>query len=325
MNGKTPDLVALRKKTEQLRYNLIAMMDYAGSGHPGGSLSVLEIMTSLYYDGFLKVDAKNPQDPDRDRFVISKGHASPTQYVILADLGYYGKDKLRVFDKNNSMLPKHCNRKLTPGVDASTGALGQGMSMAVGMALAARADDAKYRTYCVLGDGECQSGEIWEAAMSASKYKLGNLKVIVDNNRLQIDGFSDDIMPLGDQRAKWSAFGWHVEVCDGHNLEELRNAFTKMEAVTDKPSVLIANTVKGNGVSFMENEADWHSRKMTHAEGAEALAEIAAAYEKMGFGEIESSIMFLDAQELAELTGKAWPAAAACSTSAKTSKRSASR
>ena len=322
MNGKTPDLVALRKKTEQLRYNLIAMMDYAGSGHPGGSLSVLEIMTSLYYDGFFKVDAKNPQDPDRDRFVISKGHASPTQYVILADLGYYGKDKLRVFDKNNSMLPKHCNRKLTPGVDASTGALGQGMSMAVGMALAARADDAKYHTYCVLGDGECQPGEIWEAAMSAAKYKLGNLKVIVDNNRLQIDGFSDDIMPLGDQRAKWSAFGWHVEVCDGHNLEELRNAFTKMEAVTDKPSVLIANTVKGNGVSFMENEADWHSRKMTHAEGAEALAEIAAAYEKMGFGEIESSIMFLDAQEL---TGKAWPAAAACSTSAKTSKRSASR
>ena len=222
MNGKTPDLVALRKKTEQLRYNLIAMMDYAGSGHPGGSLSVLEIMTSLYYDGFLKVDAKNPQDPDRDRFVISKGHASPTQYVILADLGYYGKDKLRVFDKNNSMLPKHCNRKLTPGVDALTGALGQGMSMAVGMALAARADDAKYRTYCVLGDGECQSGEIWEAALSAAKYKLGNLKVIVDNNRLQIDGFSDDIMPLGDQRAKWSALGWHVEVCDGHMLQPLQ-------------------------------------------------------------------------------------------------------
>lgn len=170
MNGKTPDLVALRKKTEQLRYNLIAMMDYAGSGHPGGLLSVLEIMTSLYYDGFLKVDAKNPQDPDRDRFVISKGHASPTQYVILAD----------------------------------------------------RADDAKYCTYCVLGDGECQSGEIWEAAMSAAKYKLGNLKVIVDNNRLQIDGFSDDVMPLGDQRAKWSAFGWHVEVCDGHMLQPLQ-------------------------------------------------------------------------------------------------------
>ena len=127
-----------------------------------------------------------------------------------------------MFDKNNSMLPKHCNRKLTPGVDALTGALGQGMSVAVGMALAARADDAKYRTYCVLGDGECQSGEIWEAAMSAAKYKLGNLKVIVDNNRLQIDGFSDDIMPLGDQRAKWSALGWHVEVCDGHMLQPLQ-------------------------------------------------------------------------------------------------------
>ena len=305
MKELTMHTAALRKKAEELRYNLVAMMDYAGSGHPGGSLSIVEIMTELYYDGFLKQDAGNPQDPARDRFVMSKGHASPTQYVILADKGYYSADKLRVFDKNNSMLPKHCNRKLTPGVDASTGALGQGMSMALGMALAARADDAGYRVYCILGDGECQSGEIWEAAMCAAKYRLGNLKVIVDNNRLQIDGFSDDVMPLGSQQAKWSAFGWHVEICDGHNLSELHDALTRMNEITDQPCVLIANTVKGNGVSFMENEADWHSRKMTHDEGAQALAEIAANYEKRGFGDIRESVKFLNAQELAELTGKA--------------------
>jgi len=305
MDVKSCDFRLLCQKTEELRYNLVAMMDYAGSGHPGGSLSVLEIMTTLYYGGFLKIDPQNPLDPKRDYLVISKGHSSPTQYVILADKGYFEKDKLRVFDKDNSMLPKHCNRKLTPGVDASTGALGQGMSMAVGMALADRADEAKYNVYCVLGDGECQSGEIWEAAMSASKYQLGNLKVIVDNNRLQIDGFSNDVMPLGDQRAKWEAFGWHVETCNGHSLQELYDCLSKMEKIKNQPCVLIADTVKGKGVSYMENESDWHSRKMTKAEGAQALAEIAANYERLGYGDIEKSIMFLSHQELAELTRKA--------------------
>lgn len=304
MDRKKPDMKLLRRKTEELRYNLVAMMDFAGSGHPGGSLSVLEIITELYYGDFLKIDPLDPKDPARDRFVMSKGHASPAQYVILADKGFYEKDKLRVFDQNNSMLPKHCNRKLTPGVDASTGALGQGMSMAVGMAMAGKMDKAGYKVYTVLGDGECQSGEIWEAAMSASKYKLDNLKAIVDNNRLQIDGFSDDIMPLGDLKAKWEAFGWHVEVCNGHSLEELYDRLEKMEEIKDKPAVLIANTVKGRGVSFMENEVDWHSRKMTRQEGARALDEIAKEYERYGFGRIEDSIMFLSREELGELTGK---------------------
>ena len=305
MAEKDLDFKFLRKKTEELRYNLVAMMDYAGSGHPGGSLSSVEILSVLYYGGVLKkLDPKNPQDPERDRFVMSKGHASPTQYVILADLGYYPKETLRVFDKNNSMLPKHCNRKLTPGVDASTGALGQGMSMAVGMAMAGKMDDASYDVYCVLGDGECQSGEIWEAAMSAAKYKLDNLKVIVDKNGLQIDGFSDDIMPLGDQKAKWEAFGWNAVVCSGHSLEELAHAFEEAGQVKDKPSVIIAATAKGKGVSFMENEADWHSRKMTKEEGAQALEEIAAAYRLYGFDNIEDSILFLNEEELAQLTGK---------------------
>ncbi len=304
MGNKISDFKMLRKKNEELRYNLVAMMDYAGSGHPGGSLSSMEILTTLYYGGFLRTDAEHAKDANRDRFVMSKGHASPAQYVILADQGYYSKDTLRVFDANNSMLPKHCNHKLTPGVDASTGALGQGMSMAVGMAMAAQMDGAGYDVYCVLGDGECQSGEIWEAAMSAAKYRLDNLKVIVDNNRLQIDGFSDDIMPLGDQKAKWEAFGWNVEVCDGHDLEALHKALASMASVEGKPSVLIADTTKGKGVSFMENDADWHSRKMTKAEGVQALKEIKEAYEAYGFEDIESSIMFLSPEELAELTGK---------------------
>ena len=299
------ELDALRKKNEELRYNLVAMMDYAGSGHPGGSLSILEVITELYYDGFLRVDPAHPNDPDRDRFVMSKGHASPTQYVVLADRGFIEKDALRVFDKNNSMLPKHCNRKLTPGVDASTGALGQGMSMAVGMALAGKMDQNPYDVYCILGDGECQSGEIWEAAMSAAKYKLDNLKVVVDNNHLQIDGFSDDVMPLGDLKAKWEAFGWHVVTCSGHDMEALRKCFEEMKSVSGKPSVMIAETVKGNGVSFMENEADWHSRKMTREEGAKALAEIEENYAKLGYGDVKNSILFLNAEELAELTGKA--------------------
>ena len=305
MKERITDCSLLRKKTEELRYNLVAMMDYAGSGHPGGSLSVLEIITALYYGGMMNIDPEHPECPDRDRFVMSKGHASPAQYVILADQGFFPREKLREFDADNSMLPKHCNRKLTPGVDASTGALGQGMSMAVGMAMAARTEaEANYQVYCILGDGECQSGEIWEAAMSAAKYGLDPLKVVVDNNRLQIDGFSDDIMPLGDMAAKWDAFGWKVYVCDGHDLNALTGALEEMSRVSGKPCVLIANTTKGRGVSFMEDEADWHSRKMTKEEGASALREIAGRYRELGFGDVRESILFLDRSELAALIGE---------------------
>lgn len=294
------DFNQLRKKTEELRYNLTAMMAYAGSGHPGGSLSVLEIMTTLYYGGVMKCDARNPQAEDRDRFVMSKGHASPTLYVILADLGYFPAEKLKEFDANDSMLPKHCNRLKTPGIEASTGALGQGFSMALGMALAGKMDGSRHSIYCALGDGECQSGEVWEAAMAAAKYGLNNFKAVIDNNRLQIDGFTDDIMPLGDLKAKWEAFGWHVEECDGHDLKALRQCFDNMNKITDRPQILIANTVKGKGVSFMENEADWHSRKMTKEEGAAALEEIEKAYSQYGDG-IEDTILFLNAEELKEL------------------------
>ncbi len=298
MGEMIQDFQQLRKKTEEIRYNLVAMMAYAGSGHPGGSLSAVETMTTLYYGGVMNCDGKNPQDESRDRFVMSKGHASPTLYVILADLGYFPAEKLKEFDANDSMLPKHCNRLKTPGVEASTGALGQGFSMALGMALAGKMEDGNdYDVYCILGDGECQSGEVWEAAMAAAKYGLDNFKVIVDNNRLQIDGFTDDVMPLGDLKGKWEAFGWYADECDGHDLEALKGAFDKMKSVKEKPQVLIANTIKGKGVSFMENEADWHSRKMTKAEGAKALAEIAEASQTVA-PDIEESILFLNPEEL---------------------------
>ncbi len=301
MYTEMKEVTELRKKAEEIRYNLIAMMGYAGSGHPGGSLSAVEIMTSLYYNGVMKYNPCDPLAEDRDRFVMSKGHASPTLYVILADLGYFPSEKLKEFDANDSMLPKHCNRKKTPGVEASTGALGQGFSMALGMAFAERMnEEVDFDVYCMLGDGECQSGEVWEAAMAATKYGLDNFKVIVDNNRLQIDGFTDDIMPLGDLKAKWEAFGWHVEECDGHDLEALKKAFDAMASVEGKPQVLIANTTKGKGVSFMEDIADWHSRKMTKEECVQALKETSDVYDTFA-EKIEESVKFLDPEELGKL------------------------
>lgn len=303
MSTVLQDLIQLGKKAEEIRYNLTAMMAYAGSGHPGGSLSAVEIMTALYYGGVMKYDPQNPQAASRDRFVMSKGHASPVLYVTLADLGYFPTEKLKEFDANDSMLPKHCNRLKTPGVEASTGALGQGFSMALGMALAERMDVNNWQIYCVLGDGECQSGEVWEAAMAAAKYKLDNLKVIIDNNRLQIDGFTEDIMPLGDLKAKWEAFGWYATECDGHDLKELLSAFDEMSVVKGRPQVLIANTTKGKGISYMENEADWHSRKMTKSESAQALAEIESKYETYS-QDIRESILFLNQDELQTLRQK---------------------
>ena len=276
----------IRLQNEKNRYELIKMMAYAGSGHPGGSLSMLEIATALYYGGILKFDPANPNMPDRDRLIVSKGHASPTLYVILADLGFFPKENLKVFDKPDSMLPKHCNRFKTPGIEASTGALGQGFSMAIGMAMAERLDkEYSYKVFCVLGDGEAQSGEVWEAAMSAAHFKLDNLITILDNNGLQIDGKTNEIMSLGDIRAKWEAFGWEVLECSGHDLKDIISSLSELKGNAnrnEKPKILIANTIKGNGISFMENEADWHSRAITKDEEAQAISEIVSASKELG-------------------------------------------
>jgi len=269
-------LAYVRDMADLTRYNLLAMLTYCGSGHPGGSLSVVEILSALYYGGVLRYDPGNPQLPDRDRLVLSKGHASPAQYIILAELGFFPKEWLKEFDANGSRLPKHCNRFLTPGIEASTGALGQGISMSVGMALAQKMDFIPYNIYCIIGDGECQSGNLYEAVIAAGKYKLDNMKVILDKNGLQIDGNVEEIMPLGDVGNMWSAMGWKVWSCDGHNVENLLRIFEEMKDYKGKPQLLIANTIKGKGVSFMENNVDWHSDKINHQQGVLALEEAAA-------------------------------------------------
>lgn len=262
-------------KAKQIRYDLVKMLADAGSGHPGGSLSLIEILTTLYFGGVMKYDPKKPDMPDRDRFVLSKGHGSPALYVVLAELGYFPKEWLKEFDASGSRLPKHADRFKTPGIEASTGALGQGISIAIGMALAERLDKKNnYTTYCVLGDGECDSGNVWEAVMSATKFKLDNLVTIVDKNRLQVDGFTDEVMPLYDLDKKFKSFGWYTTEANGHDVSDLLKKIKRAKRVKEKPAVIIAHTVKGKGVSFMENEAIWHSAKVTPDLAKIALKEL---------------------------------------------------
>jgi len=265
----------LKCKAAKLRYNLIAMLAFAGSGHPGGSLSLIEILTALYYGDILKYNSKNPKDPKRDRLVMSKGHGSPTLYLILADLGFFPISCLREFDVSGSMLPKHCNRFKTPGIEASTGALGQGISIAIGMALAEKLDRFNnYRVFTIASDGECQSGNLWEAAMSAAKFKLDNLIAIVDYNKVQIDGTVEEVMPIEPLRDKWESFGWFVIECDGHEISDIINAFHKTNNSNKKPSVILAHTIKGKGVSFMEFKGEWHSAKIPYNLAQKALLEL---------------------------------------------------
>lgn len=243
----------------QHRLTALDMVFQAQSGHPGGSLSAIEIVTLLYHE-ILRVDPTKPDDPDRDRFVLSKGHCTPALYPALADKGFFPKEDLKTFRAMHSYLSGHPERGYIPGVDMTTGSLGQGISAAVGMALAGKMDGKSYRVYTLLGDGELDEGQVWEAAMSAAKFRLDNLCAIVDVNGLQIDGPTADVMPIEPLDQKFEAFGWHVVKCDGHDFDALRAAFAQAAATTDKPTVLLAQTVKGKGVSFMENNAGWHGK-----------------------------------------------------------------
>jgi len=291
----------LRCVAAKLRYDLVAKIAFAGSGHPGGSLSLVELLTVLYYGGIMKYNPKKPKKPDRDRLVMSKGHGSPCLYVVLADLGFFPEKWLKEFDMSGGRLPKHCDRFKTPGIEASTGALGQGISIAVGMALAEGLDKKnRYHIYCIVSDGECQSGNLWEAAMSASKYRLDNLTVIVDNNGLQADGPTDEVMPLGVLREKWQAFGWHAVECDGHETGDILRAFNETRNIKHKPQVVIAHTVKGKGVSFMENEPNWHSAPITPDLAKKALAELEKELDE-GYCHVAG---FLDDDEHEALRGK---------------------
>lgn len=249
-------LVNLCKK---FRKELIECLHVIGSGHPGGSLSATEIITTLYFHE-LKVNPKNPNDPDRDRFILSKGHAAPMLYLNLAEKGYFDMRELCNLRQLNYMLQGHPCAKTTPGVDLSTGPLGLGISAAVGMALAGKLDKKKYNVYVLIGDGETQEGIIWEAAMAASKYKLDNLIAILDHNKVQLDGTIDEIMPLGNINAKWESFGWKVIETNGHSIRDISSALEEAKRVKVKPTIIVAETVKGKGISFMEGKNIWHGK-----------------------------------------------------------------
>ena len=262
-------------KCKQFRLDLIHLLHKIQTGHPGGSLSAVEIVTILYNEIMNGVDPKNPNRVDRDVFIMGKGHAAPILYLVLADLGFFPKEQLSTLRQLNSCLQGHpCANKL-PGVDLSTGPLGLGISAGVGRAAAAKQDKAPEYVYVLMGDGEIQEGIVWEAAMAASKYKLDNLVAILDNNGVQLDGTVDEIMPLGDIGAKWESFGWHVIRADGHDLNSVYDKLTEAKAVKGgKPIIVIAKTVKGKGVSFMEGKNAWHGKPIGKDEYAAAIKEL---------------------------------------------------
>lgn len=260
-------------KAKELRAEIIKSLFACQSGHPGGSLSCVEMLMALYYD-VMNIDPKNPDKADRDRFVLSKGHACPTLYAILADLGYFPKEDLATLRQIDSHLQGHPDCKKTPGVDMNTGSLGQGIALAMGLALAAKHAKADYKVYTVVGDGECQEGLVWEAAMAAAHYKLDNFVVMLDYNKLQIDGCNDEVMGLGNIVEKFKAFGFECFEVDGHDIAAITEALKA--PVSGKPKFICCNTVKGKGVSFMENQVGWHGRPLNEEEFNAAMKELEA-------------------------------------------------
>lgn len=264
----------LREKAKELRKMLLTMIYKAQSGHPGGSLSATDIVASLYFHT-LRVDPKNPKWEDRDRFVLSKGHVCPVLYSALIMRGFISEDTIGTLRKQGSILQGHPDMKRCPGIEISTGSLGQGISCAVGMAIAGKMDEKEYRVYTLLGDGECDEGQVWEAAQAANKYQLDNLTVIIDNNGLQNDGFAKDIMPTLDLRAKFEAFGFQAVRIDGHNVDEITAALDFMKTQKNgKPKCIVCNTVKGKGVSFMENVEIWHGLAPNDEQYAQAMEDV---------------------------------------------------
>lgn len=263
----------LRKIARQVRRNIITMLAESASGHPGGSLSAVEIGTYLYFQG-MRVDPANPHSPDRDRFVLSKGHAAPLLFSLLAEKGYFPREELLTFRKINSRLQGHPDMKKAPGVDMSTGSLGQGFSASVGMALAGKLDKKDYRVFVLLGDGEVEEGQVWEAAMSAAHYKLDNLIAFLDYNRLQIDGPIDEVISPEPLDKKFEAFGWHVIKIDGHSFTEIDKAVNEAKLIKGQPIIIIAKTIKGKGVSFMEDQVGWHGTAPSKEQAEQALAEL---------------------------------------------------
>jgi transketolase len=270
---QTKNLQELQAVAKIVRRHIVEMIGAAKSGHPGGSLSSVEILVTLYYD-VLRHDPANPEWPERDRFILSKGHAAPVLYAVMAECGYAPVAELTTLRKLGSPFQGHPDKRFFPALEASTGSLGQGLSLALGMGAAARLDGASWRTYVVLGDGECQEGQIWEAAMYGAFHRSDNVCAIVDYNKIQLDGFVKDIMEVEPFAGKWRAFGWHVIELDGHDIAALQRGFAEAAAMKGQPSVIIAHTIKGKGVSFMENNPKFHGVAPTTAEVELALKEL---------------------------------------------------
>jgi len=280
-----PDIKAITARATRMRKDIVEMIAEAGSGHPGGSLSAADIVATLYFGDVMKHDPANPDWAERDRFILSKGHAAPVLYAALAEAGYFGRDHLMTLRKLGSMLQGHPDSKKTPGVEVSTGSLGQGLSISAGLAAGLRGGEFPEpahddRTvFCLMGDGEIQEGQVWEGAMFAAHEKLANLVAIVDHNGLQIDGACTEVMCLGGVAAKFAAFDWHVLEIDGHDIAAVREALLAAKAYSEGPAMIVAHTIKGKGVSFMEGEAGWHGKAPSPEQVVTAIAELDALTE----------------------------------------------
>jgi transketolase len=270
LSASVAEMEAMAKK---LRRHIVTMVGKAGSGHAGGSLSAVEIVTALYFK-MMRHKPLDPQWPDRDRFILSKGHAAPLLYSVLAECGYFPVKELLTLRQMDSRLQGHTDRTITPGVEMSAGSLGQGLSFGLGAALAGLLDEQDYHVYVLLGDGECNEGQVWEAAMATAHYNVDNLTAIVDNNGQQIDGWNCDVMSLDPFAAKWQSFGWNVIEVDGHSVSELITAYKEARKLKGQPTVIIAHTIKGKGVSFMENNPDYHGTAPNTMEVELALKEL---------------------------------------------------
>jgi transketolase len=271
---QTKDAVQLAQIAKTIRRDIVQMITAAKSGHPGGSLSAVEILVTLFFD-VMRHDPANPKWPDRDRFILSKGHAAPVLYSVFAECGYTPKDQLNTLRQMGSIYQGHPDVRFIPALEASTGSLGEGLSLGLGMALAAKLDHSPTRVFVVLGDGEIQEGQIWEAAMFGGDKSVDNIVAIVDSNHIQLDGFVNDIMPLDPLPDKWRGFNWHTLEVDGHSIPELQAAFAEAAATKGKPTAIIAHTIKGKGVSFMENNPKFHGVAPTHDEMEKAMLELA--------------------------------------------------
>ena len=270
---KVKDVEELKKIANNIRKDIIEEVYSAKSGHPGGSLSIADILAVLYFNQ-MNINEKNPNDSLRDRLVLSKGHCSPALYAVLAERGFFDKEKLTEFRSLEGKLEGHPDMNKVPGVDMSSGSLGQGLSVANGMALTSKLNHDGFRVYCILGDGEIEEGEVWEACMTANKYKLDNVCVIIDNNNLQIDGSVEEVKGLDNVEGKFKSFGFNTIKIDGNNIEQIMDAFETAKMTKGKPTAIIAKTIKGKGVSFMENKVEWHGKALNEEEYIKAKEEL---------------------------------------------------